>query len=187
MASKKDILPVNIEEEVEQNSSITYAPEVISIITGAAINEVEGIAGMSNSSGGMFSRKNAGNSKGIKIELGPEEVSIDLYVVVEYDRPIQKVAMDVQENVRKAIENMTGLHVVRVDVHVQGVSFEKENTALASGAKKAESLTEGQGDESAQKAVELVDDDTDEEEASEDLNDHAEDAQDAKQEEQDAE
>jgi hypothetical protein len=45
--------------------------------------------------------------------------------------------MDAQENVRKAIESMTGLHVVRVDVHVQGVSFEKENNALQSGVQKA--------------------------------------------------
>ena len=45
--------------------------------------------------------------------------------------------MDAQENVRKAIESMTGLHVVRVDVHVQGVSFEKENNALQSGVENA--------------------------------------------------
>jgi hypothetical protein len=49
---------------------------------------------------------------------------------VEYGQPIQKVALEVQENVRKAIESMTGLHVVKVDVHVQGVSFEKENAAI---------------------------------------------------------
>ena len=52
---------------------------------------------------------------------------------MEYGTPIQKAAQDAQENVRKAIETMTGLHVVRVDVHVQGVSFEKENNALEAG------------------------------------------------------
>ena len=51
--------------------------------------------------------------------------------------PIQKAAQDAQESVRKAIEEMTGLHVVRVDVHVQGVSFEKENKALDAGAQHA--------------------------------------------------
>ncbi len=136
MASKKDILPVNTDTEVEQSSTITYAPEVINIITSAAVNEVEGIAGMSSASGGLLTRKSNSN-KGIRVELSTEEVSIDLYVIVEYDRPIQKVAQEVQENVRKAIESMTGLHVVRVDVHVQGVSFEKENSALADGAKNA--------------------------------------------------
>ncbi len=135
MPAKKENLPVSVEEEVEQCGTITYAPEVIVIITNAAINEVAGIAGMSNASGSILSRKSS--NKGIKVEMGPEEVSLDLYVVIEYDRPIQKVAQEVQENVRKAIESMTSLHVVRVDVHVQGVSFEKENTALASGARKA--------------------------------------------------
>ena len=110
MASKKDILPVNADTEIEQSSSITYAPEVINIITSAAVNEVEGIAGMSSVSGGLLTRK--GNiSKGIKIELGPEEVSIDLYVIVEYDRPIQRVAQEVQENVRKAIENQNTIAI----------------------------------------------------------------------------
>ena len=68
---------------------------------------------------------------------GTEEASVDLYVTVEYGQPIQKVAQDAQENVRRAIESMTGLHVVKVDVHVQGVSFEKENSALDAGAKNA--------------------------------------------------
>ena len=146
MAAKKENLPVSVDENVEQTSSITYAPEVINIITSAAINEIEGIAGMSNASGSILNRK-SGSNKGIKIEMGPEEVSLDLYVIIEYDRPIQKVAQEVQENVRKAIESMTGLHVVRVDVHVQGVSFETENTALASGAKKA---VLGKGKDSAE-------------------------------------
>ena len=56
---------------------------------------------------------------------------------MEYGTPIQRAAMDAQESVRKAIESMTGLHVVRVDVHVQSVSFEKENSALQAGAASA--------------------------------------------------
>ena len=56
---------------------------------------------------------------------------------MEYGTPIQRAAHDVQEGVKKGIESMTGLHVVRVDVHVQGVSFEKENSALMAGAGKA--------------------------------------------------
>ena len=58
-------------------------------------------------------------------------------MIIEYGTPIQKAASDCQENVRKAIETMTGLHVVRVDVHVQGVSFEQENKAIQSGQEVA--------------------------------------------------
>ena len=130
MALKKDNLPVNVDVDTEQGSSITYANEVVAIIAGVAASEVEGIAGMCNVSGNLLG-KNRSVTKGVKVEI------VDLYVVMEYGTPIQKAAYDAQESVRKAIETMTNLHVVRVDVHVQGVSFEKENNALNAGAKKA--------------------------------------------------
>lgn len=136
MATKKDNLPLTMEEDMEQGSSITYANEVVSIIAGVAAGEVEGIAGMCNTSGSILS-KNRNITKGVKVEIGTEEASVDLYVVIEYGTPIQKAAQDAQENVRKAIESMTGLHVVRVDVHVQGVSFDKENSALEAGQETA--------------------------------------------------
>ena len=136
MATKKDNLPLTMEEDMEQSSSITYANEVVSIIAGVAAGEVEGIAGMCNTSGSILG-KNRNITKGVKVEIGTEEASVDLYVTVEYGKPIQKAAQDAQESVRKAIEEMTGLHVVRVDVHVQGVSFEKENNALSAGAQHA--------------------------------------------------
>ena len=57
-------------------------------------------------------------------------------------RPIQKVGRSAQENVRKSIESMTGLHVEKVDLHVVGVSFEKENQELQQSQKIALSLEE---------------------------------------------
>ena len=83
MASKKDNLPVNIQEEQEQGSSITYAPEVLNIITLTAVNEVEGIAGLSNANGSLLRKGNT--AKGIRIEQSPEEVSVELFLVVEYE------------------------------------------------------------------------------------------------------
>ena len=74
--------------------------------------------------------RNKNITRGVKVELGTEEAAVDIYLIIEYGTPIQTAASNVQENVRKAIESMTGLHVVRVDVHVQGVSFEKENKEL---------------------------------------------------------
>jgi uncharacterized alkaline shock family protein YloU len=136
--AKKDNLPLNLEQESSGVNTITYANEVIAIIAGVAANEVEGIAGMCTSGG--FSDmigKNRNITKGVRVEIGIEETSVDLFVIIEYGTPIQKAAQDAQDNVRKAIETMTGLHVVRVDVHVQGVSFEKENKALASGLQNA--------------------------------------------------
>ena len=136
MALKKDNLPVNVDVDTEQGSSITYANEVVAIIAGVAASEVEGIAGMCNVSGNLLG-KNRAVTKGVKAEIGTEEASVDLYVIMEYGTPIQKAAYDAQESVRKAIETMTNLHVVRVDVHVQGVSFEKETNPRNAGAKTA--------------------------------------------------
>ncbi len=139
MAARKDpsnALPLSIENEDSPSATITYSNDVVAIIAGLAANEVEGIAGMCSVSGNILS-KNRNVTKGVKVEIGTEEAAVDLYVIVEYGTPIQRASMDAQENVRKAIESMTGLHVVRVDVHVQGVSFEKENKALQSGVENA--------------------------------------------------
>lgn len=134
MASKKENLPLTLEHEGESENTITYANEVIAIIAGVAANEVEGIAGMYTSGGiSDIIGKNKNITKGVRVEIGSEETSVDLHVIIEYGTPIQKAAQDAQENVRKAIETMTGLHVVKVDVHVQGVSFERENKAIESG------------------------------------------------------
>ncbi len=137
--AKKETLPMNIDvNDMEPGSNIVYSNEVVSIIAGVAASEVEGIASMVNvPNGGGLLGKNRNVTKGVKVEIGTEEASVDLYVTAEYGKPIQKAAHDVQEAVRKAVEEMTGLHVVKVDVHVQGVSFEKENDALTAGAKHA--------------------------------------------------
>lgn len=128
-------LPLNT-EDTTPSSNITYNNEVVAIIAGLAANEVEGIAGMCSVSGSIMG-KNRNVTKGVKVEVGTEEVAVDLYVIVEYGIPIQRAAADAQENVRKAIESMTGLHVVRVDVHVQSVSFEQDKKALQAGAQQA--------------------------------------------------
>ena len=140
MAAKTDKkpnnpLPVNT-DDLTPSSNITYNNEVVAIIAGLAANEIEGIAGMCSVSGSLMG-KNRNVTKGVKVEVGSEEVAVDLYVSVEYGIPIQRCAADAQENVRKAIESMTGLHVVRVDVHVQSVSFEQEKKALQAGVQNA--------------------------------------------------
>ena len=139
MAPKKDNLPLTLDQDQDSTGTITYANEVVAVIAGVAANEVEGVAGMCAASGisEVFSRNTKNVTRGIKVELGTEEVSVDIYLMIEYGTPIQTAAQNVQENVRKAIETMTGLHVVRVDVHVQGVSFEREKKAVQSGLESA--------------------------------------------------
>ncbi|BEU87796.1 Asp23/Gls24 family envelope stress response protein [Selenomonas sp. TAMA-11512] len=119
------------EERAEQKNtigSIRIADEVVGIIAGLAATEIEGIAGMSGGIAGgiaeMLGRKNF--AKGVKVEVGEKEAAVDLYIIVKYGTRIPDVAITAQENVKTAIENMTGLSVVEVNVHVQGVGFEDE-------------------------------------------------------------
>lgn len=78
----------------------------------------------------MFSRKNTRNfTKGVRIDLDGNCVTVDVTIVVEYGSPVPDVARSIQENVKKAIETMSGLTVHSVDVHVSGISFERDQRA----------------------------------------------------------
>ena len=110
--------------------TIRVADEVVSIIAGLATTEVAGVAGMSGGIAGgiaeILGRKNF--SKGVKVEVGEKEAAVDLYIIVKYGIRIPEVALAAQENVKRAIETMTGLTVVEVNVHVQGVGFPEEES-----------------------------------------------------------
>lgn len=118
--------------------NIQIAPEVIEIIAGLATIEVEGVTGMSGGFASgvaeLLGRKNL--SKGVKVEVGQREAAVDVSVVIEYGRRIPEVAAAVQTNVKHAIQSMTGLTVVEVNVHIHDVMFkgqeriEDEDTAL---------------------------------------------------------
>ncbi|MEW5865916.1 MAG: Asp23/Gls24 family envelope stress response protein [Bacillota bacterium] len=112
----------------ETLGGIKIASEVVGVIAGLAATEVEGIAGMSGGIAGgiaeLLGRRNL--SKGVKVEVGEKEAAVDLFVVVNYGVRIPDVAWKVQQNVKRAIESMTGREVVEVNVHVQGVNFPHE-------------------------------------------------------------
>ncbi len=104
---------------------VRIAEEVVSIIAGLAATEIEGVASMSGGIGGgiaeVLGRRNL--AKGIKVEVGTEEAKIDIFIIVKYGARIPDVAWDIQEGIKKTVENMTGLRVSYVNVHVQGVHF----------------------------------------------------------------
>lgn len=117
-----------IEEVRTEIGSVKIADEVVSIIAGLAATEVDGVAGMSGGIAGGISeilgKKNL--SKGVKVEVGEKEAAIDLFLITDYGVCIPDVAWSVQENVKKAIESMTGLRVVKVDIHIQGIKFQEK-------------------------------------------------------------
>ena len=114
-----------LDKKAPELGSIRIADEVVSIIAGLAATEIDGIAGMSGGLVGgiaeMLGKKNF--AKGVKVEVGEKEAAVDLFIIVKYGVRIPDVAIAVQENVKQAIETMTGLSVVEVNIHVQGVGF----------------------------------------------------------------
>ncbi|WP_135551901.1 Asp23/Gls24 family envelope stress response protein [Paenibacillus cymbidii] len=105
--------------------NIQIAPEVIEVIAGLATIEVEGVAGMSGGFAGgiaeLLGRKNL--SKGVKVEVGQKEAAVDVSIIIEYGSKIPRVSSDIQRSVKQAIETMTGLGVVEVNVHIHDVHF----------------------------------------------------------------
>ena len=117
-------------EKDQDNGQITYANEVISTIVSVATTEVEGISGIVGASSMTGIIGKGRTPRGVRVDMDGQDVNVDVSVTVDYGMPIQKVGRNAQENVRKSIESMTGLHVEKVDLHVVGVSFEKENQEM---------------------------------------------------------
>ena len=125
---KEEIL--EIEENTEgSNDGIKIANDVVAVIAGVAVSEVPGVASMSGGFAGGISEVLSGKknlSKGIKVDTDEKEVKIDVNIIVEYGSRIPDVAFEIQNRVKKSVENMTGLKVAEVNVHVQGVKTERE-------------------------------------------------------------
>ena len=118
-----------VEEIKEDGNGIKIADDVVAVIAGVAVSEVPGVASMAKSFTGGISEVLSGKknlSKGIKVDVGEKEAKIDVNIVVEYGTRIPDVAFEIQNRVKKAVENMTGLKVLEVNVHVQGVSTDSE-------------------------------------------------------------
>ncbi len=112
------------EINVTADSSVVISEEVVSVIAGVAVSEVKGVVDTAGGFAGGISEVLSGKkklSKGIKVEVGEKETKIDVNIIVEYGTRIPDVAFEIQNKVKKAVKEMTGLDVLEVNVHVQGV------------------------------------------------------------------
>lgn len=126
---KKQTKKQENEEEIvlnEGENNIEISDDVVAVIAGMAASEVSGVAEMAGGFAGGISEVLSGKknlAKGIKVEiLDNKETRIDVNIIVEYGARIPDVAFEIQKRVKKSVENMTGLSVLEVNVHVQGVS-----------------------------------------------------------------
>lgn len=112
--------------EKDKIGEVQIADEVVAIIAGLAATEVDGVDSMAgnipNELVSKLGMKNLG--KGVKVTVTEEHVSVDLSLNIKYGYGIPAVSEKVQDRVKTAIENMTGLIVLEVNIKIAGVTME---------------------------------------------------------------
>lgn len=110
-----------------ESGKIRISEEVISVISAIAAKEVEGLSSMGGTIleniGEIIAKKSHG--KGVKVEYTEEGLVIDVHITVKFGVKIREVSASIQEHVKNAVETMTGLDVVTVNVYVDAVDIEK--------------------------------------------------------------
>lgn len=105
--------------------TVQIADEVVAIIASLAATEVEGVSAMAgNITNELMSKAGMKNlTKGVKVEVIGSSVKAELAVLMEYGYNIPATSQKVQERVKNAIENMTGLTVTDVNIRIAGVNM----------------------------------------------------------------
>ena len=124
MNEENSMQEVNLENN--DGEGIRIANDVIAAIANKAASEVPGVYSMSGGISDVFGKK---MSKGIKVDAGENSTKIDVNIIVEYGARIPDIAFEIQNRVKKAVESMTGLEVLEVNVHVQGVNLPEEDNS----------------------------------------------------------
>ena len=121
--------PVTRDQLATGEGQITVAEGVVQKIAGKACREIAGVHSMGTSGArafGSIRERIPGSSgpsfaQGVGVEVGETEAAIDLDIVVEYGVAIAELGRSIQRNVKQAVERMTGLHVVEVNIAVDDV------------------------------------------------------------------
>lgn len=146
---------------------IIFAEDVVATIAALAAADVEGVAAMTGGKMDGFTEMLGGKksvTKGVKVEVGTEEAAADLSINVKYGYRIREVCENIQKAVKTAVETMTGLRVVEVNVFVQSVIF--ESTEPSRAEKKAQKELEA-AEKAKQKELEKAEKDKKEQEEAE--------------------
>lgn len=120
-----------IEKEEHIDSGVEISDDVVAVIAGIAVADVQGVAGMAKGFAGGLTEAFSGKknlAKGIKVDVNEGKAKIDVNIIVEYGTRIPDVAFEIQSRVKKSVKEMTGLEVDAVNVHVQGVQTPQEKT-----------------------------------------------------------
>lgn len=109
-----------------QRGKTTVAPEVMLTIAQLTTLNVPGVSAMSAVTGGVNRLFKRGSGEGVRMEIREDSVYIDLYLVLKKDVNIRDTSRQVQQQVSRAISEMVGLQVGRVNIHVEDVDYSTE-------------------------------------------------------------
>ena len=126
MAKTKTKEPKDQEVEERAPGATTIAPNVLIRIAQLTSLDVKGVAGMAAVPGGVNRLFRRGSGEGVQIELDEGSVEVDLFLALEHGVEVRKVSRKVQREVARALEDMVGMTVQRVDIHIEEISFDTE-------------------------------------------------------------
>lgn len=117
-----------VQQEEENIGSVKIADDVVAMIAGIAATEIEGVAAMAgNITNELMSKVGVKSlKKGVKVDVIEKVVAVDLALIMEYGYNIPATSQKVQDKVKNAIENMTGLEVSDVNIRIAGVNMQKD-------------------------------------------------------------
>jgi len=128
--SDKQVVKDNSQEQ--ELGNVTVSKEVIAVIAALETIKTKGVVGIASGYRGkspnILSRKDL--DKGVEVWMKPEEATITIPIITDYEVGIFKVAKEVQRKVNDAVCSMTGLRVLRVNISVQGVKFKEERKKI---------------------------------------------------------
>lgn len=114
-------------KEDEDTGAVSIADDVVAMIASLAATEVEGVGALvGNITNELMSRVGMKKlTKGVKVSVLNEKVSIDLAITIDYGHNIPETCQNVQKKVKTAIENMTGLEVDVVNIRIAGINMKE--------------------------------------------------------------
>lgn len=105
----------------------TMAPGVLVTMAKLTALSVPGVYGMASTPAGVNRLFRRGSAEGVRVEVEGDEVFVDLYLILEADTNVREVSRKVQSDVARAIEDMIGMKVARIDVHIEDIEFAEQN------------------------------------------------------------
>jgi uncharacterized alkaline shock family protein YloU len=107
----------------------TIAPDVLLTIVRLTALEVEGVNHLSPVPGGVNRFFRRGYAEGVRLEIEDDTVYVDLYIVLDSNINIRQVSRNIQKDIARAVSEMVGMRVGRINIHIEDIKYPESLTA----------------------------------------------------------